>query len=57
MALLMRLLSLTQEKKYSTAQNAKNMVISIIFANPLPQSVGNARRAMLLPSVPLHLKI
>ena len=57
MALLMRLSSLTQERKYGTAQNAKSMDISIIFANPPPQSVGNVRRAMLLPPVPLHQKI
>ena len=57
MALLMRLSSLTQERKYVTAQNAKSMDISIIFANPPPQSVGNVRRAMLPPPVPLHQKI
>jgi hypothetical protein len=39
------------------SQSAKTMGISTIFANSLPQSVGNARTLMLLPPVPPHLKI
>jgi hypothetical protein len=46
-----------QEKKSGIAQSAKTMDISIIFANPLPQSVANARRTMLLLPVQQFLKI
>ncbi len=53
----MRLSSLTQEKKCGIAQSSKIMDISIIFLIPLPQSVGNARRNMLLLPVHQSLKI
>jgi hypothetical protein len=57
MALLMRLSSLIQAKKYGTDKNANSMDISIIFANAPSQFVENALRTMLLHPVPLHLNI